>query len=185
VTTPLIFLGYLPKQLVARPEWLACPSVEFIASASECISSAPPGRIDLWKHNQLGLYDSEALARAMVPEDKSPEYTVFAYRALPVAFHDGKAMDWNPWAKEATAPPMLDERFDEHLGFDIVGFCSNGFFECSPLSCNGAAKDISVNSYCLVSDLQQAMAIAKKFSMPDSRVEPAWAYLVVDVIRQK
>jgi hypothetical protein len=184
VTASLIFLGYLPKKLAPRPDWLACPNVEFVASVSECISRSPPDRIDHWKHNYVGLYDTEALARAIIPEDKLTEYTVFAHCALPVAFHDGQPIDWNPWADEETIPPKLDTEFNEHLGFDIVGYTNGGFFECSPLSCNGVAKNIGVNRFCLVEDIQRAMTIAKDFSRPESRVEPAWAYVIISVWRR-
>jgi hypothetical protein len=178
---PLIFLGYLAKKLVPRPDWLASPNVEFIASVSECSSPAPPNRIDLWKHNNVGLYDSEALARTILPEETSTEYTILAYQASPIAYHDGRPYDWNPWTNAETAAPELDPEFDKHLGFDIVGHTTGGFFECSPLSCNGVAKEIAVNRFCLVDDLQQAMDLAKNFSRPESHVEPAYGYIVVSV----
>lgn len=181
VTALLIFLGYLPKRIVQRPEWLVCPNVEVVASVSECISPAPPERIDHWKHNHLGLYDTADLARTIVPERVSDEYTIFAYHALPVVFHDGDPLEWNPWTKAETDPPILEESFDQHLGFDVVGFSNSGFFECSPLSCNGVAKDITVNRFCLLDNVQQAMDVAKNFSRPESRVEPAYGYIVVDV----
>ena len=38
---------------------------EEIASVSTCISSAPEGWIDLWKHNRLGFYDTLDLAQAI------------------------------------------------------------------------------------------------------------------------
>ena len=181
MSPPLVFLGYLPRRLAPRPDWLACPNVEFVASVSECISRTPPDRIDHWKHNYVGFYDTEALARAIIPEDKSIEYTIFAHSALPVAFHEGHPIDWNPWTNAETTPPELDAEFNEHLGFDIVGYTNGGFFECSPLSCNGIANNIGVNRFCLVDDVQQAMDLAKDFSRAESRVEPAWAYVVVDV----
>lgn len=178
---PLVFLGYLPKKLAPRPDWLACPNVEFVASVSECISPAPPDRIDHWKHNYVGLYDTAALAQAIIPEDKSIEYTIFPHSALPVAFHEGHPIDWNPWTNAERTPPELDREFDEQLGFDIVGYTNGGFFECSPLSCNGVAKNIAVNRFCLLDDLQRAIEIATDFSRPESRVEPAWAYVIVEV----
>ncbi|HRI72432.1 MAG TPA: hypothetical protein PK156_49695 [Polyangium sp.] len=180
----LIFLGYLAKKLATRPDWLACANVEFVASVSECISPAPPDRIDLWEHNHLGLYDTEALAKGIIAQNNPCEYTIFAYHALPMVFHDGRALDWNPWSNSETAPPALDDHFDEHLGFDIVGYTQGGFFECSPLSCNGVAKNTAVNRYCLVDELERAMTIATDFSKPESRVEPAWAFVVVDVRRR-
>lgn len=182
-STP-VFLGYLPKHLVPRPDWLECPAVELIASVSECISPAPPDRIDRWEHNDLGLYDTEALALSIIPGDVAAQYTLFAYTTLPFVFHNGQRLDWNPLANVDTPPPAFNGDFDDHLGFDIVGFSNGGFFECSPLSCNGVAKEIVVNRFCLVDDLERAITIAKDFSMPDSRVEPAWGYIVVDVRRR-
>jgi hypothetical protein len=178
---PLVFLGYLPKHLVTRPEWLECPSIEFIASVSECMSPAPPDRNEHWKHNDLGLYNTEALALSIIPGDGATQYTLFAYITLPIVFHNGQRIDWNPWANLDTTAPVLDTAFDEHLGYDIVGFSNGGFFECSPLSCNGVAKEIVVNRFCLVDDLERAIAIAKDFSTPESRVEPAYGYIIVEV----
>jgi len=40
---------------------------------------------------------------------------------------------------------------------------------------------VVVNRFCLVDDLERAIAIAKDFSTPESRVEPAYGYIVVDV----
>lgn len=176
-----IFLGYLAKKLAPRPDWLACPNVEFVASVSECIAPAPPDRIDRWEHNHLELYDSESLAKGIIPREDLREYIIFAYHALPRIFHDGKALDWYPMTNFEAASPTLDDPFDEHLGFDIVGYTNGGFFECSPLSCNGVAKEIAVNRFCLVDDVQQAMDLAKDFSKPESRVEPAYGYIVVSI----
>jgi hypothetical protein len=185
MTQQLVFLGYLPKRILPRPEWLKCANVEFVGSVSECISPAPPDRIDRWEHNDLGLYNTESAATAIIPHEHRAEYTVFAYAALPTIFHSRQQLEWNPWSKATTAPPALDVAYDEHLGFDIVGFCNSGFFECSPLSCNGAASEIAVNRFCLVDDLERAITIGKSFSAENSRVEPAWAYVVVDVRKRK
>ncbi len=72
-------------------------------------------------------------------------------------------------------PGMAGVPNNEHLGFGIVGHTNGGFFECSPLSFNGVAKKIAVNRFCLVDDVERAIDIAKDFSRPESRVEPAWA----------
>ena len=31
------------------------------------------------------------------PQNNPCEYTIFAYHALPMVFHDGRALDWDPW----------------------------------------------------------------------------------------
>lgn len=176
-----VFIGYLPKRILPRPEWLACPAVEFVASVSECISPAPPEHLASGQQNTLGLYDTADLATTTIPNDLTAPYTLFAYATLTVLFHDGRAIDWNPLTNMTTPPPTLVAEFDEHLGFDVVGLHDGSLFECSPLSCNGAAKDFGVNRFCLVDDVERAMGLAKDFSKPDSHVEPAWGYAVVDV----
>jgi hypothetical protein len=181
---PSIFLGFLPKQVVLHPEWLKCPNVEIIASASECISPAPPDRISLWQHNEAGLYDTEALAIGTIPPGTEAAYTLFAYRALPVTLRDGLEHAWNPWAGRTTPPPSPDLSTYESLGFDVVGIGEAGFFECSPLSCNGVAAEQPVNRFCLMDDPAHALSLARDFSHPDSRVEPAWAYVVAEVLRR-
>ncbi|UQA57099.1 hypothetical protein [Polyangium aurulentum] len=181
----VLLLGFLPKKVVVRPEWLKCPDVEIIASASECISPAPPDRISLWQHNEAGLYDTEALAFGTIPPGTEVAYTPFAYRALPVALRDGLEHTWNPWADRPTPPPASDLSAYESLGFDVVGFGEGRCFECSPLSCNGVAAEQPVNRFCLVDDPTRAITLARDFSHPDSTVEPAWAYVVVEVLWRK
>lgn len=39
----------------------------------------------------------------------------------------------------------------ELVGYDVAIFCSGSSPECSPLSCNGLADEIAVNSDCLLS----------------------------------
>ena len=181
---PFVFIGYLPKCFTGRPEWLESPNVEFIANVSECVSSAPPERLAHGQHNAFGLYDTAELASATIPNDSETPYTVFAYAVSSVVYHEGRAIEWNPLTNLAPAVPILAPEFNENLGFDVVGYRNGSFFECSPLSCNGAAKYFKVNRFCLVDDAEHALTLAKDFSKPDSRVEPAWGYVVVGVRRR-
>jgi hypothetical protein len=99
-----------------------------------------------------------------------------------VTLRDGLEQAWNPWAGRTTPPPASDLSAYESLGFDVVGVGDGSFFfECSPLSCNGVAAEQPVNRFCLIDDPARALALARDFSHPDSRVEPAWAYGVVEV----
>lgn len=176
-----IFLGTLPKRLLARPDWLLCPEVAEIASASECMSPGPPDRISRWTHNALGLYDTPEAGCALVPAEEAGSWTLLAFQAPPLIFQRGEERPWNPWRDSAA--PEMDLREQEHLGYDVVGLSEAGFFECSPLSCNGLAREVAVNRWCLVDDREQALRLARWFSTDESRVEPAWAYLVVAVSR--
>lgn len=181
MTTPC-FLGFLPKHVLSRPDWLKTPNVELVASVSECMSKSPPDRIDLWQHNELGLYDDETTARGTIPAGSESTYTLFAYRALPLAFREGQERPWDIVEHRGAEPDLAAY---EHLGYDVVGYGGSGFFECSPLSCNGMAAEIEVNRVCLVDSAERAAELARDFSREGSRVEPAWAYVVIEVLRRR
>jgi hypothetical protein len=70
----------------------------------------------------------------------------------------------------------------ELLGFDAVSKSVADFFECSPLSCNGAAKTFKVNAHCLFDALDNALAAAKEFS--NGNWEPG-PYYVARVLRRR
>ena len=46
-----ILIGYFPKKIALRPDWIKNSVVEDIYSVSECISKGPDNWIDMWKHN--------------------------------------------------------------------------------------------------------------------------------------
>jgi hypothetical protein len=68
-------------------------------------------------------------------------------------------------------------------GYRIVGYdavsASLGSFECSPLSCNGGAKEYKVNSKCLFATLPEALAAAADFAQGGWEPGP---YRVVEVL---
>jgi hypothetical protein len=64
-----LFVGYFPKRIMRRDSWLKAPAVREIWSVSECISKGPPDWINKWRHNDLWLYDTRALAESVVPPD--------------------------------------------------------------------------------------------------------------------
>jgi hypothetical protein len=70
----------------------------------------------------------------------------------------------------------------EPLGLDVVCKSVADFFECSPLSCNGAAKTFKANSHCLFDALDDAVAAAKEFSKRNWEPGP---YYVARVLRQR
>lgn len=70
----------------------------------------------------------------------------------------------------------------EPLGFDVVSKSITDFFECSPLSCNGAAKTFRENAHCLFDALDDAVAAAKVFSKGDWEPGP---YYVARVLRRR
>ncbi len=174
-------IGYFPKRIAPRPEWLKAPSVVDICSVSECMSPGPEGWINHWRQNDMWMYDTEEIARSIVGD--SPEKTafhMFAYRIVPLLFDQGQS--------EVLAMPSLtvqelpaDYRF---LGFDIVSRSQGACFECSPLSCNGVAETEAVNAHCLVDNEETALRLAHAFSNQSIGCEPG-PYCVIEVWRRQ
>jgi hypothetical protein len=168
---PPVFAGFFPKATLASPDWLAAPAVREIASVSCCLSPAPDGWITHWRHNALGFYASEAAALS-VCTDKSIAFDLYAYLLYPLRGMDGHAEPFAP-AVTAGAPPA-DYIF---LGYDIVTQSTSDFFECSPLSCNGAAAAFGANAFCLLDGEAEAVQAMLAMSEPAAGFEPGPCHL--------
>jgi hypothetical protein len=172
------FVGYFPKATQPRPDWIKAPMVEEIASVATCISPAPEGWVQLWKHNALGFYDTLDLVREVTATAPGP-FELFAYELFPIKCLD-KAIEPAEVPVDLGAVPA-DFEF---LGYDIVTRTQTHFFECSPLSCNGAASSVRVNSHCLIDGEERAERTLLAMSAPASGVEPG-PYYVFKVYRQR
>jgi len=171
------FAGYMPKKVARKPEWLKNTGVEEICSVSDCISPAPPGWIDHWTHNDLGLYDTLAAAEAVVPQQERADYEVFAFRLYPVRFDDDGMVMEEELVSRVKAPDTLLEGW-QFLGYDLAGRSTGSYFECSPLSCNHCAEQVAVNRHCLLEDRDVAIQKGIEFGNPESGVEPGPYYLL-------
>jgi len=169
--------GYFPKQKQPVPATFEVSGITDIASVSCCIVAGPPGWLDRWRHNDLGLFDSAELAESVIPEGHIDEYDLFAYRVLDQQFNEGRSSPWT--ASVQCAAPGRDF---EPLGFDVVSRSSASSFECSPLSCNLAAKSLAKNEHCLFATLDDAIHGATAFSA--GHFEPG-PYHVVEVLRRR
>ena len=70
----------------------------------------------------------------------------------------------------------------QRLGYDVVERdAATGMlgFGCSPLSCNGMAESIPVNEFCLIDDLETALAAARRFGMEQPEPGP---FVIVEVL---
>lgn len=174
-------VGYFPKHVTTRPDWLKAGRVKDVCSVSECISAGPPGWIGRWAHNGLWLFDDEQAAWGVVPGGRSNrEYRLFAYRLFPVLF-DGTGRE--PFS----IPPLCVQPLPgdyRRLGYDAVSRSCGSSFECSPLSCNHAAEQVEVNEHCLVDDAAEAFRLADLFSKEEEGYEPG-PYYVVEVWRRE
>lgn len=174
----LTLIGYFPKRVLARPEWLTASHVREIRSVCECMSPGPPDWIDRWTHNEMFVYSTLAAGWDAVPKDTRVEYEMHAYRMLPMEWDQGKE---RPYLMPNLEVEPLPADF-RSAGYDVVSI-ENGVsgFGHSPLSCNNMAHEIPTNADCLLDDLENAMRTAAAFS--SGRVEPG-PYIVVEVLRQ-
>ncbi len=178
----LILIGYFPKIVagsIFKPErnpeanWLK--DVDRICSVSCCISKEPPDWMNKWKHNTTTwLYDNPEIALSVVPRQDLDKYTLFAYRILPYEFHrtGARAIHYN-----ALTAKQIPHQF-ACIGYDVVNGNIGTDFGCSPLSCNGMAKEHRVNNHCLVDDFHTALELAGTFEIRNCEPGP---YYVVEV----
>ena len=184
--TPAIELrlaGYFPKSVAPIPEWLAWverPDIVGVCSVSHCVSDSPDDWVAHWLHNELGLFNEPDQARRVLTPD-DPSMRLFAYRVSTVRFIDGRPEQWD-WPDDASPAPLTSAYTS--LGFDAVMKYMDSVlgFGCSPLSCNGLAKDWPVNRHCLLDDLETAIKAAAQFSI--EKPEPGM-YYVAEVFAER
>jgi hypothetical protein len=167
-------VGYFPKKIARATGAMACPGVTEIWSVSHCMSPGPDNWIQCWRHNALGLFDTPALAQSVVPAGLADAFQIVGYRLWLEAFGAGPRLP----ALEGTAELPPAAGFDV-VGYDAVSSSRACEFECSPLSCNGAASDMDVNDRCLFTSAGDAAAAARTFAA--GLFEPG-PYYVVEVL---
>lgn len=165
-----VFIGFFPKITKPLPEWLGNNSIEEICSVSNCISDGPQNWINQWKHNELGFYNSEEIAREVITED-AHKFDIYAYNLFPLYCFDDEVESICIQSIEGNLPPDY-----EFLGYDIVTKTVADFFECSPLSCNSGASKYPVNEFCLIADREAAYSVLREIS-EDGSYEPGPYYL--------
>ena len=146
---------------------------------SNCINAAPEGWVDLWRHNELGFYDTEDLAQACISHQlpaAAGDFEVFAYRLFPLVFDNGRQLDF-----KVPVSPLQPQAGFKFIGYDVVSRSSSPFFECSPLSCNYAAEEFAVNSWCLIENIADAEGACRKISAGNYEPGP---YYLFEVLRK-
>lgn len=163
---------------------MALPAhVERLCSVSNCING--PGRewINLRWHNDWGYFDCPRDAWSIVeglPDAR--EFRLFAYRML-LAYFTSEGPP-RPIELAPDEPPVepLDDSFRE-VGFDVVSRDRSSFFECSPLSCNYMAGEVTgVNEHCLLTT--QGVAVEFATRCAKEQPEPGY-YYVLQVFEQQ
>jgi hypothetical protein len=112
--------------------------------------------IRYWKHNGYWFFNSAEIIRSIaVEESVALEGTsLFYYEAHELEF-DGNS--WQVYAPEPSFPTDVALPAKKQLeGFDVVTFYARASPECSPLSCNGMAKELHTNAHCLFATFEEA-----------------------------
>jgi hypothetical protein len=169
-----VFLGFCLKR-----------SFSNIASVSDCLSKRPDKWIERWDFNRATFWKSELEAWACLPDESRSEFRMFAYCILPLIF-DTSGIE-KPVTIDQLFPadmPPLPTATPPYLrlGYDVVERdVSTGMlgFGCSPLSCNGMAESIPVNEFCLIDDLETALAAARRFGVEKPEPGP---FVIIEVL---
>jgi hypothetical protein len=152
----MIPVGYMAKRISPKPAWLNVPHIIDIYSVGSCSSEDFADYIPFWKHNGYWLFDSPAILQAVAKENSISltNTTLFYYEA-----HEKELAEegWRAFSPHASVPTNILLPAQKQLeGFDIVTFTAGNSPEDSPLSCNGLAEDLPVNSHCLLNSFAEA-----------------------------
>ena len=177
----MIDAGFFVKRIEPKPEYLQAAGVREICSVSNCISAGPEDWISFWLHNDLGWFNRIADALRVIPTGHEAEYRLFAYRVYPEVFTGEGRVSLK--LAEDVEPEPIGADFTS-LGFDSASSSMPSIlgFECSPLSCNAMAEEISANEYCLFATLEEALAGAERFAA--EQPEPG-DYWVIEVLERR
>ena len=177
---PFVPIGYFPKDTTVPVGWADSDRVNEICSVSDCISSGPKDCIERWIHNDYGYYNSELDAVSVCGESEIM-FRVLEFRMMSTVFTSGESA---PFAIPEVPIVPFSPKF-KSIGFDVANGSPGRniipFLGCSPLSCNGMAREIPVNEFCLLDSLELAIALAKRFSIGEAEPGP---YFVVEILRQ-
>ena len=177
-----VFLGYCPK----RPLTASFAGREReIASVSECIAKRPDKWLKRWDFNRATCWNTEVEAWACRPDESKSEFRMFAYGILPLLF-DTSGIE-KPVTIDQLFPADMPELPSAHCAYRRIGYdvverdVSTGMlgFGCSPLSCNGMAESVPVNEFCLIDEMETALAAARRFGIGQPEPGP---YVIVEVL---
>jgi hypothetical protein len=160
----MIPAGYMAKRVERSPDWLGAPNVDDIYSVSSCISEDFADYINYWQHNGYWFFDSPDVIYQVTQQNSIHlgGTKLFYYEVYEYQFNE-KARSWESFGPEASFPLEVKKPTVARLeGYDVVSFIAGTSPECSPLSCNGLAKEIKINRHCLLSSCEEAKGLLEK-----------------------
>ncbi len=165
--------GYMAKSVAIAPAWGAA-AVSDIYSVSDCMSKAFCEFAGQWKHNGFWLFDSPALITQVAREAGVglAGRQMFYYEVFGRQF-DEALNAWRPVEPQNSFATNVLAPSDSCLeGFDVVSFSAGTGPECSPLSCNGLAGTIAVNTHCLLNSFDEARRLLEAGAFSGSEPGP-------------
>ena len=151
-------LGYLYKTVEKNPDWIKTDSVYDIYSLSGCISKDFAEYIKYWKHNGYWLFDSPGVIEEVAKNENIDlsGCTLFYYEGYELEYDEDLKV-WLPYESESSFNTTVELPLEKSpQGFDVASFSVHTSPECSPLSCNSLAVEVSVNEHCLFPTFEEA-----------------------------
>ena len=178
----MVAAGYMAKRVSTTSDWLGVDHVGDVYSVSFCISEPFADYMNYWKHNGYWFFDSPAIIQQLASEHgiDLAGTTLFFYEVHEQQFDEDQRL-WVPFVPESfpTCVVLPPEKTLE--GYDVVSFYVNTTPECSPLSCNGLAREIETNSHCLLPSFDRAQQLLNDGAFTRSEPGPFRIFAVYSV----
>jgi hypothetical protein len=171
IATAMIPAGYLAKRVGTRANWLP-DRISSIYSVSGCIAENFIDYIGFWKHNGYWLFNSPEVIIEIAQENKIDlaETVLFFYEVYDLQFDSGEWTQFEPEPSFRTDVSVPETKVFE--GYDVVTFTAQTSAECSPLSCNGLASEVEINTRCLLKSFDQARTLLESGAFKNSEPGP-------------
>jgi hypothetical protein len=178
----MVAAGYMAKRVHTHPDWLG-ERVADVYSVGRCVSEPFADYMNYWKHNGYWLFDSPEIIQQLAREHAIDldGTTLFFYEVYELEFAEDERR-WVPFTPEAAFPTSVALPADKTLeGYDVVSFYARTTPECSPLSCNGLAREIETNAHCLLGSFERAQALLNDGAFTRSEPGPFRIFAVYSV----
>ena len=176
----MIQAGYMYKR-IADPEGLDCGNVTKIYAVGQCISKDFTDYVPYWKHNKYWFFNNPEDMDSIINEQKIPNgFELLFYEMYEKEFDEEEQAWLEIQGEESFGYDVKSPLHKDFLGFDIVSYSHGTSHECSPLSCNLLCREVDVNEYCLLDDLDFAIKLTE--TLNENKCEPG-PYRIIGVYR--
>ena len=160
----MISIGYMAKRVAKKPDWLKTDQVVDIYSVSGCTSQNFGDFIQDWRYNGYWFFDSPQIIQelAQAHEIDLEDTKMFYYEVYEFQCYEDDP-EWEEFGPENSLTTDVQLPPQKHFeGYDIVTFTNGNGPECSYLSCNRMAEEITVNQHCLLETFEEAKTLLER-----------------------